>query len=64
MLDALEKKHGALLQCRAVNFWRGLSSNMLSRMMCDALHEADSGEGGHLLNRYSRSATVSRGFII
>lgn len=29
----------------AVNFWRGLSSNMLSRMMCDALHEADSGEG-------------------
>ncbi len=45
ILDALEKKHGALLQCRAVNFWRGLSSNMLSRMMCDALHEADSGEG-------------------
>ncbi len=33
ILDALEKKHGALLQCRAVNFWRGLSSNMLSRMM-------------------------------
>lgn len=28
ILDALEKKHGALLQCRAVNFWRGLSSNM------------------------------------
>lgn len=27
------------------NFWRGLSSNMLSRMMCDALHETDSGEG-------------------
>ncbi len=24
ILDALEKKHGALLQCRAVNFWRGL----------------------------------------
>ena len=45
ILDALEKKHGVLLQCRAVNFWRGLSSNMLSRMMCDALHEADSGEG-------------------
>ncbi len=38
ILDALEKKHGALLQCRAVNFWRGLSSNMLSRMMCDARH--------------------------
>lgn len=35
LLDALEKKHGALLQCRAVNFWRGLSSNMLSRMMCE-----------------------------
>lgn len=27
ILDALEKKHGALLQCRAVNFWRGLSSS-------------------------------------
>ncbi len=38
MLDALEKKNGSLLQCRAVNFWRGLSANMLSRMMCDALH--------------------------
>ncbi|MEX5648455.1 PTS sugar transporter subunit IIA, partial [Escherichia coli] len=34
-----------LLQCRDVNFGRGLSSYMLSRMMCDALHEADSGEG-------------------
>ena len=45
ILDALEKKHGALIQCRAVNFWRGLSSNMLSRMMCDALHETDSGDG-------------------
>lgn len=31
ILDALEKKHGALLQCRAVNFWRGLSS---SAMLC------------------------------
>lgn len=40
-----KKKHGALIQCRAVNFWRGLSSNMLSRMMCDALHETDSGDG-------------------
>ncbi len=49
ILDALEKKHGALLQCRAVNFWRGLSSNMLSRMMCDALHETDSGEGAIFL---------------
>ena len=64
ILDALEKKHGALLQCRAVNFWRGLTSNMLSRMMCDALHETDSGEGVIFFNRYSRSATVPRGFII
>ena len=63
ILDALEKKHGALLQCRAVNFWRGLSSNMLSRMMCDALHEADSGEGVIFLTDIA-GATVSRGFII
>lgn len=45
MLDRLEKKFGPLTQCRAVNYWRNLSSNMLSRMMCDALHETDSGEG-------------------
>ncbi|EJI1185375.1 PTS sugar transporter subunit IIA [Salmonella enterica] len=45
MLDCLEKKKGPLAQCRAVNFWRGLSSNMLSRMMCDALHATDSGKG-------------------
>lgn len=45
LLDRLEKKFGPLPQCRAVSFWRGLSTNMLSRMMCDALHEADSGEG-------------------
>ena len=33
-------------QCRAVNFWARIKKyNMLSRMMCDALHEADSGEG-------------------
>ncbi|MCT7057459.1 PTS sugar transporter subunit IIA, partial [Salmonella enterica subsp. enterica serovar Sandiego] len=38
MLEGLEKKYGPLAQCRAVNFWRGLSVNMLSRMMCDALH--------------------------
>ncbi|XGI78181.1 PTS sugar transporter subunit IIA [Enterobacter hormaechei] len=56
ILDALEKKHGALLQCRAVNFWRGLSSNMLSRMMCDALHEADSGEGVIFLTDKSGAA--------
>lgn len=44
-LDRLEKKYGPLKQCRAVNFWQGISSNMLSRMMCDALHQTDSGEG-------------------
>lgn len=45
MLYRLEEKYGPLAQCRAVNFWRGLSSNMLSRMMCDALHATDSGDG-------------------
>lgn len=45
LLDRLEKKCGPLVQCRAVNYWRGLSTNMLSRMMCDALHQADSGNG-------------------
>lgn len=45
ILDVLEKKYGALIQCRAVNFWRGLSANMLSRMLCDALHGTDSGDG-------------------
>jgi PTS system ascorbate-specific IIA component len=39
------KKFGPLAQCRAVNYWRNLSSNMLSRMMCDALHETDTGDG-------------------
>ena len=45
MLHRLEKKYGPLEQCQAVSFWRGLSSNMLSRMMCHALHATDSGEG-------------------
>lgn len=45
MLDALEQRYGPLPQCRAVNFWNGLSTNMLARMMCDALHFADSGDG-------------------
>ncbi|MDU5715081.1 MAG: PTS sugar transporter subunit IIA [Citrobacter freundii] len=45
MLLRLEKKYGPLAQCQAVSFWRGLSSNMLSRMMCHALHATDSGEG-------------------
>ena len=44
MLDRLEQKFGPLAQCRAVNYWRNLSSNMLSRMMCDALHATDSGD--------------------
>lgn len=45
LLERLEKKFGPLPQCRAVNYWRGLSANMLSRMMCDALHQTDSGDG-------------------
>ena len=45
MLDRLEKKFGPLAQCRAVNYWRNLSVNMLSRMMCDALHATDCGDG-------------------
>lgn len=39
MLLKLAARFGPLAQCRAVNYWRGLSTNMLSRMMCDALHE-------------------------
>ena len=49
LLDRLEKKYGPLTQCRAVNYWRNLSSNMLSRMMCDALHATDSGDGAIFL---------------
>lgn len=45
MLDSLESRFGPLKQCRAVNFRHGLSTNMLSRMICDALHETDSGDG-------------------
>lgn len=45
MLEALEKHLGPVPQCRAVNFEKGLSTNMLARMMCDALHACDSGEG-------------------
>ena len=45
MLLKLEARFGPLAQCRAVNYWRGLSTNMLSRMMCDALHETDTGDG-------------------
>ncbi len=45
LLDELEKAFGPQAQCRAINFRRGMSSNMLSRMMCDALHDTDTGEG-------------------
>ncbi|VFS66107.1 PTS system mannose-specific transporter subunits IIAB [Raoultella terrigena] len=44
-----KKKYGALAQCRAVNYWRNLSRNMLSRMMCEALHAVDSGDGAIFL---------------
>ena len=56
MLDRLEKKFGPLTQCRAVNYWRNLSSNMLSRMMCDALHETDTGDGVIFLTDKSGAA--------
>lgn len=39
-----------------MSFWRGLSANMLSRMMCDALHNTDSGEGVIFLSDISGSA--------
>ncbi|MRS15177.1 PTS sugar transporter subunit IIA [Enterobacteriaceae bacterium RIT691] len=45
LLERLEKHAGPLAQCRAVNFWQGMSTNMLSRMMCDALYQTDSGDG-------------------
>lgn len=45
MLEALEKRLGPQPQCCAVNFEKGLSTNMLARMMCDALHVCDSGDG-------------------
>ncbi|XPE36438.1 PTS sugar transporter subunit IIA [Shigella flexneri] len=50
----MEKKHGALA-VPGREFWHRLSSDLLSRMMCDALHQTDSGEG-YFFNRYSRSA--------
>ncbi|POP42073.1 PTS sugar transporter subunit IIA [Superficieibacter electus] len=56
LLDCLEKQYGAQKQCRAVNFWRGLSTNMLSRMMCDALHATDSGDGVIFLTDISGAA--------
>lgn len=56
LLERLEKNYGPLPQCRTVNFWRGLSSNMLSRMMCDALHATDSGDGVIFLTDISGAA--------
>ncbi|ALB61691.1 Putative PTS system IIA component yadI [Cronobacter condimenti 1330] len=41
----LEARFGALPLCRTVDYWTGLSTNMLSRMMCDALWHADGGDG-------------------
>lgn len=45
MLQALETRFGPQVQCQAVNYWQGLSANMLGRMMCDALHNVDGGDG-------------------
>ena len=56
ILDKLEARLGPLVQCRAVNYWRGLSTNMLSRMMCDALHETDTGDGVIFLTDKSGAA--------
>ena len=61
MLDRLEQKFGPLAQCRAVNYWRNLSSNMLSRMMCDALHATDSGDGVIFLTDKTGAALSGRG---
>ncbi|AFJ48288.1 PTS sugar transporter subunit IIA [Shimwellia blattae] len=45
ILQGLEQRFGHQEQCLAVNYWQGLSANMLGRMMCDALHRVDSGDG-------------------
>jgi len=45
MLDELVKRLGPQSQCCTVSFEKGLSTNMLARMMCDALHVCDSGDG-------------------
>ncbi|BDH47073.1 PTS sugar transporter subunit IIA [Salmonella enterica subsp. enterica serovar Choleraesuis] len=44
-LERLTEYGGSMPQCRAINYWEGLSHNMLGRMMCDAMHETDSGQG-------------------
>ncbi|EMJ5805614.1 PTS sugar transporter subunit IIA, partial [Enterobacter roggenkampii] len=56
MLLKLEARFGPLPQCCAVNYWRGLSTNMLGRMMCDALHETDTGDGVIFLTDKSGAA--------
>lgn len=56
MLLKLEARFGPLPQCRAVNYWRGLSTNMLGRMMYDALHETDTGDGVIFLTDKSGAA--------
>lgn len=45
LIDKLEAFAGPLIQCRAVNYWDGQSHNMLGRIMCDAMHAADAGDG-------------------
>lgn len=45
ILQSLDQRFGHQEQCLAVNYWQGLSANMLGRMMCDALHQVDSGDG-------------------
>ena len=56
MADRLAARFGPLEQCQVVNFWRGLSCNMLSRMLCDAQHHADSGDGVIFLTDISGAA--------
>jgi len=56
ILERLEKNFGPLPQCLAINYWRGLSTNMLSRMMCDAQHQTDTGEGVIFLTDKSGAA--------
>ncbi|CCJ84682.1 Putative PTS system IIA component yadI [Cronobacter dublinensis 582] len=43
--EKLEAQYGPLTLCRTVDYWAGLSTNMLSRMMCDALWHVDAGDG-------------------
>lgn len=45
MLDVIQERFGPEPQCYAINFWEGLSTNMLGRMLCDALYKCDSGDG-------------------